>query len=140
MSGLMTTLPASMAAAISRADQSAHCSSPVMTSRSTQESTRVAGRIAAGSLATQQRHDLVGAHARHVLPGGGVAQTPDQPLPPALCSLGADDLKRAANLDDLDLIPGVQPVLGPQVRRDGHLPFAIQHHDSLLKVSCITRS
>ena len=39
--------------------------------------------------------------------------------------------RRATNLDDLDLIPGVQPVLGPQMRRDGHLPFAVQHHDGL---------
>src|ERR1039457_2864994 len=101
MIGLITTRPTSMAAAISRADQSAHCSSPVMTSRSTQESTRVAGRMA-GSLATQQRHDLVGAHTRHVLPGGRVAQPPDQPLPSALGPLDADDLKRAADLDDLD--------------------------------------
>src|SRR5450756_65046 len=131
MSGLITTRPASMAAAISCADQSAHCLSPVMTSRSTQESTRVAGRMAAGSLATQQRHDLVGAHAGHVLAGGGVAQSPDQPLPPALGPLSADDLKLPADLDDLDLISGVQPVLGPQVRRDGQLAFAVQHHDSL---------
>ncbi len=34
-------------------------------------------------------------------------------------SLGADDLQRAADLDDLDLIPGMQPVLSPQLRRDG---------------------
>jgi len=86
---------------------------------------------AAISCADQQRHDLVGAHARHVLAGGGVAQPPDQPLPPALGPLSADDLKLPANLDDLDLISGVQPVLGPQVRRDGQLAFAVQHHDSL---------
>src|ERR1700756_627945 len=131
MSGLMTTRPASMAAAISRADQSAHCSSPVMTSRSTQESTRVAGRMAAGSLATQQRHDLVGAHARAPLAGGRVAQPPDQPLAPAFSPLGTDDLKRAVDLNNLDLVAGVQPVLGPQVRRDGQLAFAVQHHDGL---------
>src|ERR1700761_322330 len=108
-----------MAAAISRADQSAHCSSPVMTSSSTQESISVAGRIAAGSLATQQRHDLVGAHARDFLAGGRVPKAPDQALPPAFGSLGADNLKHAASLDNLDLIAGVQSVLGPQVRRDG---------------------
>src|SRR6202042_3519648 len=115
MSGLITTRPTSMAAAISRADQSAHCSSPVMTSRSTQESIMVARWIAERSLATQQRHDLVGAHACHVLAGGRVAQPPDQPLPPGFGSLGADDLERAADLDDLDLIAGVQPVLVPQM-------------------------
>src|ERR1700752_2486574 len=119
MSGLITTRPVSMAAAICCADQSAHCSSPVMTSSRTQESTKMAGRIAAGSLATQQRHDLVGAHARHVLAGGRVTQPPDQPLPSALGTLRADDLKRASDLYDLDLVPGVQPVLGPQMRRDG---------------------
>src|ERR1700751_2110072 len=113
MSGLITTRPESMAAAIRAADQSAHCSSPVMTSNSTQESTRVAGRIAAGSVATQQRHDLVGAHPCHVLAGGRVPQSPNQPLPPALSSLGADDLERPSNLDDLDFIPGMQSVLCP---------------------------
>src|SRR5579864_2732041 len=104
MSGLITTRPVSRAAATRCADQSAHCSSPVMTSRRTQESTKIAGRIAAGSLATQQRHDLVGAHTRHLLAGCRVAQPPDQSLPPALGSLDADDLKRAASLHDLDLI------------------------------------
>src|ERR1700721_302975 len=138
MSGLITTRPASMAAAISWADQSAHCSSPVVTSSSTQESTRVAGRIADGSLATQQRHDLVGAHARHLLAGRRIAQSADHPLPPALGSLDADDLKRAADLDDLYLVPGVQPVLGPQVRRDGQLALAVQNHDAPWGVSCIT--
>src|SRR5690242_17092130 len=112
MSGLITTRPASMADAIWPADQSAQRSSPVITSSSTQESTRVAGRIAAGSLATQQRHDLVGAHARHLLAGRRVAQPPDQPLPSGLGSLGADDLKRAVDLDDLDIVAGVQPILG----------------------------
>src|ERR1700722_777432 len=131
MSGLMTTLPASMAAAISRPDQSAHCSSSVMTSSSTQESTRVAGRIAAGSLATQQRHDLVGAHPRHFLASRRIAQPPNQPLPPALGSLGADDLKRAAAFDDLHLVPGMHPVLGPQIRWDGQLALAVQNHDDL---------
>src|SRR5581483_2610197 len=110
-----------------------------MTSSSTQESTRVAGRIAAGSFATQQRHDLVGAHARDVVPGGGVTQPAGQPLPPGPGSLGADNPERTADLDDLDLIAGVQPVLGPQMRRNGHLAFAVQHHDSLLRrVSRIT--
>src|ERR1700722_2653473 len=119
MSGLMTTLPASMAAAISRADQSAHCSSPVMTSRSTQESMRVAGRIAAGSLATQQRHDLIGGHAYHVRAGPRSPPPPAQPLSPALSPLRTDDLQRAVDLDDLNLVPGVQPVLGTQLRRYG---------------------
>src|SRR5580698_10586596 len=105
MRGLITTRPASTAAAICAADQSAHCSSPVMTSRSTQESTRVEGRCSEALLATEQRHDLVGAHARHILAGGCTAEPPDQPLPPALCPFGADDLEDAANLDDLDLIP-----------------------------------
>src|SRR5579862_6503206 len=131
MSGLITARPVSMAAAISAPDQSAHCRSPVMTSRSTHESMRVAGRIAAGLLATEEGHDLIGAHARDVLPGGGAAQPPDQPLPPALGPLGADDLESAIHLDDLDLVPGVQPVLGPQVRRDRQLTFAVQNHDSL---------
>src|ERR1035437_4766280 len=140
MRGLITTRPASTAAAICAADQSAHCSSPVMTSSSTQESTRVAGRSAGASLATEQRHDLVGAHARHVLAGGRPphllaggrpADPPAQPLPPALSPFGADDLERAANLDDLDIIPGMQPVLGPQMRRDGHLACAVQYHHSL---------
>src|ERR1035437_8055493 len=119
MRGLITTRPASTAAAICAADQSAHCSSPVMTSSSTQESTRVAGRSAGASLATEQRHDLVGAHARHVLAGGRTAEPPDQPLPPALSPFGADDLERAANLDDLDIIPGMQPVLRSEERRVG---------------------
>src|SRR3984957_17782254 len=120
-----------MAAAISRPDQSAHCSSSVMTSSSTQESTRVPGRIAAGSLATQQRHDLVGAHPRHFLASRRIAQPPNQPLPPALGSLGADDLKRAADFDDLHLVPGMHPVLGPQIRWDGQLALAVQNHDDL---------
>jgi hypothetical protein len=84
----------------------------------------VADGIAAGSLATQQRHDLVSAHARHVPAGGRVAQPPDQPLPPALSSLGADYLKHAADLDDLNLIAGMQSVLGSQMRRDGQLALA----------------
>src|SRR3954471_8825543 len=113
MSGLITTRPASMAVAICAADQSAHCSSPVMTSRRTHESMRVAGRIAAGLLATQQGHDLVGAHARDVLPAGGAAQPPGQPLPSAFGSFGAHDLEGAAYLDDLDLVPRAQPELGP---------------------------
>src|SRR5712691_456390 len=131
MSGLITTRPASIAIAIWLADQSAHRSSPVMTSSSTHESTRVAERIAVRSFATEQRHDLVGAHARYFLTTGRVAQPADQPLPSALGPLSADDLQRAGDLDDLHLIPGVQPVLGPQMRRDGHLAFAVQHHHDL---------
>src|SRR5579859_1936043 len=138
MRGLITTRPASMAAAICLADQSAQSSSPVMTSSSTQESTMVAGRIAAGSLATQQRHDLVGTHARDVPAGGRVTQPPDQPLPPTLCSLGTDDLQRTTSLDDLDLIPGMQPVFDPQMRRDSHLALAVQHHDPPPGCSSIT--
>jgi hypothetical protein len=46
--GLMTTRPESMAAAICLADQSAHRSSPVMTSSSTHESTRVVALIGHG--------------------------------------------------------------------------------------------
>ena len=101
---------------------------------------RVAGRIAAGLLATEEGHDLVGAHASDVLPGGGAAQPPDQPLPAALGPLCADDLKGTAHLDDLDLVPGVQPVLGPQMRRDGYLAFAVQYYGGLprTQVACIT--
>src|ERR1039457_3244059 len=109
MRGLITTRPASTAAAICAADQSAHGASPVLTSSSTQESTRVAEWSAEASLATEQ---------------------PDQPLSPALTPFRADDLERAANLYDLDIIPGMQPVLGPQMRRDGHLAFAVQYHHS----------
>src|ERR1700761_2029381 len=126
MSGLITTRPASMAAAICAADQSAQRSSPGMTSRRTHESIRVAGRIAAGLLATEEGHDLVGAHARGLLPAGGAAQPADQPLPPALGSLRADDLEGATDLDDLDLVPRVQAELGPQVRGYGQLAFAVQ--------------
>jgi hypothetical protein len=74
---------------------------------------RVAGRIADGLLATQQGHDLVGTHARDILPGGSVAQSPDQSLPPALGPLSADDLESAADLDNLDFVPRVQAELGP---------------------------
>lgn len=69
--GTKHTRPASMAVASCSADQSAHCRSPVMTSRRTHES--VAGWIAVGLLATERGHDLVGAHARDVLPGDGAA-------------------------------------------------------------------
>src|SRR5580692_10532559 len=98
MIGLITARPSSMAAAIRAADQSAQFSSPVMTSSSTQESIKVAVRMAAGLFATQQRHDLIGAHARHVLSGGGIPQPPGQPLSPALGSLAPDDLQRAVGL------------------------------------------
>src|ERR1700683_3600219 len=137
MSGLITTRPASMAVAICPADQSAHCSSPVMTSSSTHESTRVTGLITGGSLATQQRHDLVGAQVGHVAAGRRVAQPPDRALSPGLRSLRPHDLQGAVELDDLDVVADVQVVLVPQVRRYGHLPFAVQHHDGL-PVSRIT--
>src|SRR5262249_34123236 len=129
--GLITTRPASSAAAISVADQSAHLSSAVMTSSSTHESTRVAGRIAARSFATEQRHDLVGAHASYFVTSSRATQPADQSLPSALGPLGAYDLQRVADLDDLNFIPGVQSVLSPQIRRDGHLALAVQHHDYL---------
>ena len=54
------------------------------------------GRSAEGLLATEQRHDLVGAHARHILAGSRIAESPDQPLPPALGPFRADDLEDAA--------------------------------------------
>ena len=94
MSGLITTRPVSMAAAISAVDQAAHCSSSVMTSSSTHEWTRAAGRIAAGSLATEQRHDLVSAHAGHVPAGGCVAQPQVGGLPPVCRASAATALGR----------------------------------------------
>src|SRR5579875_2451335 len=131
MIGLMTARPWSMAVAICPAAQSAQRLSAVMTSSSTQESIRVAGRMAAGLLATQQRHDLVGGHARHIPPGGGVPQPPGQPLPSAFGSLTPDDLQCAVDLDDLDFVARVQPVFGSQVRGDGQLALAVQHHSHL---------
>src|SRR5690348_14074313 len=128
MSGLMTTRPLSMAAVICPADQSAHCLSPVMTSSSTQESTRVAGRIGVGSLATEQRHDLVGTHARYISRSCRITQPPDQPLAPAFCALLAHYLQRTVHLGNLNLVAGMQAELGPEVRRDGHLALAVQHH------------
>src|SRR5260370_23179095 len=121
MSGLSTARAGSMAIAIWLADQSAHRSSPVMTSSSTQESTRVAERIAVRSLATEQRHDLVGAHARYFLTADRVAQPADQPLPSALSPLSADDLQRGADRHDLHLLPALQSGRAPQTRRDCHL-------------------
>src|ERR1022692_416829 len=128
-----------MATAICSADQSAHCSSPVITSSSTQESTSVAGRIAAGpidamSLATEQCHDLVGTQAGHVPAGRRVTQPPGQALAPGLRRLVAHNLQGTPYLDDLDLIAGMQAILNPQMRRDGHLALAVQHHDSLPRV------
>src|SRR5712691_8602045 len=73
MSGLITTRPLSMAAAICPADQSAHRSSPVMTSSRTQESTRVAGLIATGLVGTEQRHDLIRAQASHLCAADRIA-------------------------------------------------------------------
>src|ERR1039457_1320411 len=131
MRGVITTRPASPAPAICAAHQSAHRSSPVMTSSSTQESTRVAEWSAEASLATEQRHDLVRAHARHVLAGGRTAEPPDRPLSPALSPCRPDDPEPPANLYDLGIIPGRPPVPGPQMRRDGHLAFAVQYHHSL---------
>src|SRR5580658_4438209 len=131
MSGLMTTRPESMAAAICPADQSAHRSSPMMTSSSTHESTRVVGLIAPGSLATEQRHDLVGAQARHIAAGSSVTQLADQAPPPGLRSLRAHDLQCALDVDHFDLVANVQVILVPQVRRDRHLALTVQHHDAL---------
>src|ERR1700761_9245958 len=128
MSGLMTTRPESMAAPICPADQSAHRASPVMTSSSTHESTRVAGRIAAGSVATQQRHDLVGAQAGHVFAGRRVTQPPGQTLTPGFLVLTGDDLQMSVHLYNLDRIACVQPVFRAQVGGDRHLSLAVQHH------------
>lgn len=111
MNGSITTRPASRAAAISLADQSAHLSFPVMTSRSTHESTRVAERIAATSFATEQRHDLVGTHARYFLAGGRAVQPANQSLPSALGPLSADDLQRVADLDASTSSPACSPCL-----------------------------
>src|SRR5580698_7203442 len=131
MSGLMTTRPESMAAAICPADQSAHRSSPVMTSSSTHESTSVVALIAPRSVATKQRHDLVGAQAGHVAAGSRVTQPARQALPPGFGSFRTHNLQRAVEVDDFDLVANMQAVLVPQVRRDGHLTLAVQHHDAL---------
>src|SRR5712691_5412173 len=138
MSGLITTRPLSMAAAICPADQSAHRSSPVMTSSRTQESTRVAGLIATGLVGTEQRHDLIRAQASHLCAASRIAQPPDQTLAPALRCLIAHNLEHTTDLDYLDLIPGMQPVLGSQVRGDGDLALTVQHHDTLQVVTGVT--
>jgi hypothetical protein len=62
----------------------------------------VVGLTAPGSLATEQRHDLVRAQARHGTAGRSVAQPPDQALPPGLRSLRTHDLQRAVDVDDLE--------------------------------------
>src|SRR5207237_1513834 len=131
MRGLITTRPASRASAIRCADQSAHRGSPVATSRITHESTRVAGRRAAGLLATEQVHDLLGAHSLDVRARRGVAQPPDQALPPGLRPLGPDDLQDPADLHHLDLVAFMQAELGAKTGRYSHLPLAVQHHGAL---------
>jgi hypothetical protein len=99
-----------------------------MTSRSTQESTSVTGRIGTGSLATEQRHDLVSTQARHVRSGSRVTQPSNKPPASAFRPFGAHYLQRATHLDNFNLITWMQAELRPQVRRDSHLPLAIQHH------------
>src|ERR1700684_940078 len=131
MSGLMTTRPESMAAAICPADHSAHRSSPVMTSSSTHESTRGVPLIGQPSVATEQRHDLVGTQAGHVAAGSRVTQPPHQALPPGFGSFRTHNLQCAVEVDDFDLVASMQVVLVPQVRRDGHLALTVQHHDAL---------
>jgi len=69
------------------------------------------------SLATEQRLDLVGTHARHFPAGSRVTQPPDQALAPALRPLGAHNLQGTTHLDDLDLIARMQAILNPQMRR-----------------------
>src|SRR5262245_19582570 len=103
-----------------------------MTSSNTQESTSVAGTNAATLLGTEQRHDLVSTHASDLPAGSSATQPPDQSLTPALRPLGTDDLQSATHLDDLDLITRMQGILRPQMRRDGHLTLAIQHHEARL--------
>src|SRR5258708_10632824 len=138
MKGLHSTRPGSAASAICPADQSTHFSSPVMTSSSTHESTRVAGLIAARSVATEQRHDLVGTHAIHGPAGSRVPQSPHQALAPSFGPLGAHDRQGTADLDNLYLVARIQDVLRPQMRRDSHLTLAVQHHDALRRVRRIT--
>jgi hypothetical protein len=84
-----------------------------MTSRRTQESISVTGRIGTISLATQQRHNLVSAQADHFPGRSSVAQPPNQPPAPALRAFGAHYLQRATYLYDLNLITRVQSELGP---------------------------
>src|ERR1700759_2778953 len=132
MSGLITARPASRAAAIWLADQSAQCASPVMTSSSTHESISVADRMAAGSVIAQQGHDVVSAQAGHVTAAGRVTQPPGQTLSTGWPCLGAHDLQVTVDFNDLDVVTCVQSVLSSQLRRDGHLALAVQHHGALL--------
>src|SRR5256886_13537203 len=131
MSGLSTARPASRTSAIRLAEHCAHRGSPVATSRITHESTRVAGRIAAGLLGTEQVHDLVGAHSLDVRARRGVAQPPDQALTPGLRPLGLDDPQAPVDLHHLDLIAFTQAELGAKMGRYGHLPLAVQYHGDL---------
>jgi hypothetical protein len=89
----------------------------------------VAGLIAMGLFGTEQRHDLIGAHASHLAAAGRVPQPPNQSLSPALRSLGPHNLQHTTDLDYLNLISAVQSMLGPQVRGDGDLALAVQYHD-----------
>ena len=86
--------------------------------------------MAAGSLATEQRHDLVGAHARYISRGCRITEPPDQPLAPGPRAFGAHYLQRTIHLGNLNLVASMQAELGPELRRDGHLAFAVQHHDT----------
>jgi hypothetical protein len=88
---------------------------------------------------TEQSHDLIGAHASHLAAAGRVPQPPDQSLSPALRSLGAHNLEHTTDLDYLNLVSGVQAMLGPQMRGDGDLALAVQYHDLVShKVTGIT--
>jgi hypothetical protein len=87
--------------------------------------------MAMGLFGTEQRHDLIGAHASDLAAAGCVPQPPDRSLSPALCSLGTHNLEHTADLYYLNLISGVQSMLGPQVRGDGDLALAVQYHDPL---------
>src|SRR6266508_6782229 len=112
MIGLTTSEPASLAAPIASSDHSAQVASSVRASSSTQVSTSVSSTWATDSLellATQQLHQLIGAHTRRRL----AAHAADQAASAGLAVRCANDPQRSAIVDDLDLGALAQVVPAP---------------------------
>src|SRR4051794_29411356 len=124
----MTSGPSSAARASASADQSAHRGSSVVRSRITQASTRVDGACTTDSsvLATQQFHDLVGAHAA----GAPATQIRRQAASRRVIPLGADDAGGIPVYDEAHLVALVQSKLLADVDRYGHLPLGRDAHES----------
>src|SRR6266508_6113736 len=132
MIALTTSEPVSPAEDIAASDQSAQVGSSVRVSRSTHVSTSVSSLRATVSrelLATQQFHQLVGAHGRR----RPAPHPADLPLGPGLAAGRPHDPQRPAVLDHLDLVTLVEVVLASELRGDGHLTLAVQSHARLPK-------